>query len=102
MRDFNDPEYKKWRADVKRRDKYKCRKCGVRKKLQVHHIKSWSHYPQSRFLLQNGITLCRKCHGQMWGAEELYERQCHALLTPKSVLADILKAVRDMGKKDEI
>jgi 5-methylcytosine-specific restriction endonuclease McrA len=100
MRNFDDPQYEKWRADVRRRDGYKCKKCGSRKKLQVHHIKSWATTPQLRYSLLNGITLCKVCHGRMWGNEQAYERECNTLLASNGVLVSILKSLRDMEKDD--
>lgn len=55
-------EYKKWRLEVYKRDNYKCVKCGSKIKLNAHHIKSWKNYPSLRYELDNGITLCEKCH----------------------------------------
>lgn len=56
-------EYKKWRVAVFERDCYTCqvcRKVGVY--LTAHHIKCWAKYPQLRFIINNGITLCEACH----------------------------------------
>jgi hypothetical protein len=54
---------KKWREDVFERDNYTCQKCnnyGV--ELNSHHIKSWINYPELRYDINNGETLCIKCH----------------------------------------
>jgi len=61
-------EYKNWRKAVFQRDNYACQVChnrsekGKRVYLMAHHIKDWKHYPKLRFIVSNGITLCRKCH----------------------------------------
>lgn len=60
----NSKEHSDWSLAVLRRDKFRCRKCKkVGGKLIAHHIKSFADYPELRFKLSNGITLCRVCHG---------------------------------------
>ena len=62
-RDRSDPDYKKWRNKVFQRDNYTCQKCKVfGVKLNAHHIKEWAVYPELRFEIDNGITLCEDCH----------------------------------------
>ena len=55
-------EYIKWRNACGTRDRIKCRFCGIKKPLIVHHIKTFEKYPKLRFEVSNGITLCRGCH----------------------------------------
>lgn len=57
-------EYKNWRTDVYHRDNYTCQCCGVRGStdLNAHHIMNWKDYPDLRFDVDNGITLCKSCH----------------------------------------
>lgn len=55
-------EYKTWRVNVYKKDNYKCIKCGSKKKLNAHHKFSWHFYPEKRYDVNNGITLCEKCH----------------------------------------
>lgn len=59
-------EYKKWRNDVFKRDKYTCQKCGaIGVHLQAHHIKQWAYYPKERYKIENGVTLCKECHKKL-------------------------------------
>ena len=59
----NSGEYAIWRDEVFRRDAYVCQDCGIRGgRLEAHHIFRWSVYIDLRFVVGNGITLCRKCH----------------------------------------
>jgi len=56
-------EYKNWRTAVFTRDKYRCRNCGRGNiRIQAHHILGFEKYPQYRYKIDNGLTLCGKCH----------------------------------------
>lgn len=93
-RNYSDPLYKKWRQDVYRRDKYKCKLCGSKHKIQAHHIKLWAHYPELRFVLSNGITLCKKHHNEIKGREQQYECMFMELLNDN--FFKIKKQLRDL------
>lgn len=53
-----------WRRRVFARDGYICQRCGYDKGhiLRAHHIHPWSFFPKLRYKLDNGVTLCDKCH----------------------------------------
>lgn len=56
-------DYKEFRNKIFKRDNYTCKYCGKNGiYLQIHHIKSWSDYPELRFDENNIITLCLNCH----------------------------------------
>lgn len=56
-------EYREWRTAIFERDNWTCQDCGEKgKRLHVDHIKKWSEYPELRFELSNGRTLCESCH----------------------------------------
>jgi 5-methylcytosine-specific restriction endonuclease McrA len=62
-------EYKKWRTDVFKRDNYTCQNCYVRGgKLAAHHIQHWAKFPELRYVLSNGLTLCESCHKEVHSA----------------------------------
>ena len=63
-RNYADPVYRRWIAEVKKRDGHMCQmpRCGYKKRLQVHHIQKWSEQPHLRYEVSNGITLCPWCH----------------------------------------
>lgn len=56
-------DYRIWRIKVIRRDK-KCAVCGSVKNRQAHHKNHASYFPEDRFNINNGVTLCKKCHMQ--------------------------------------
>lgn len=57
-------QYQNWRQSVYKRDYYTCqicnKKCG--KDIVAHHLKSFCNFPEYRYDVSNGITLCRSCH----------------------------------------
>ena len=61
-------EYKLWRRAVFQRDNFMCVWCKARYKkgqpviIQADHIKPFALYPELRFAIDNGRTLCIECH----------------------------------------
>lgn len=63
-------EFANWRKAVFERDNYTCQICYVRGGvLHPDHIKQFAYYPELRFELSNGRTLCESCHRktETWG-----------------------------------
>ena len=57
--------YKKWRTEIFKRDGYICQHCGKRGGyLHADHINPFANYPELRFDINNGRTLCVTCHQQ--------------------------------------
>lgn len=52
----------KWSKAIKDKDNHTCVNCGSKSKLRSHHIESVKKRPDLALDLNNGITLCQKCH----------------------------------------
>ena len=65
-----DSAYINWMLEVKKRDGWKCRllNSDCKGRLESHHIFNWIDYPELRYILTNGITLCAFHHPR--GREE--------------------------------
>jgi len=63
-RSFNDPLQKQWSLSIKKRDNWKCRIAdkNCKGRLEAHHILDWKNYPELRYEINNGITLCHHHH----------------------------------------
>ena len=58
-------QYKKWTFNIYKRDNFICQICFIKcqsKNIVAHHLQSFSEFPELRFSVDNGITLCRSCH----------------------------------------
>lgn len=71
---YQSVEYREWRRQVFQRDNYRCTRCGANGYIEADHIKPFSLFPELRFVVGNGRTLCKPCHrktptygGRMYG-----------------------------------
>jgi 5-methylcytosine-specific restriction endonuclease McrA len=72
-------EYKLWRKAVFERDNYQCIWGGKEhgNKLHADHIKPFALYPELRFAIDNGRTLCWECHKttDTYGGKKYYNNK---------------------------
>ena len=82
-RSFHDSDYKQWRKEVLNRDGYKCKMSDVNCKgrLEVHHILVWKDYPELRYQVNNGITLCHAHHPKKRAEEKRLGSHFQKLIT---------------------
>jgi 5-methylcytosine-specific restriction endonuclease McrA len=65
-------EYVQWRKAIFTKDDYTCQGCSVRGGyLEADHIQPWALFPELRYNVDNGRTLCRPCHllTPTWGGK---------------------------------
>jgi hypothetical protein len=57
-------ECAEWRQQIFTRDNFKCKinNKDCKGRLEAHHILPWVNYPELRFDINNGITLCHAHH----------------------------------------
>lgn len=54
-------QHRDWAKAVVARDR-KCQVCGRSGELEAHHVWTQGAFHHLRYLLRNGMTLCRRCH----------------------------------------
>lgn len=69
MNDFRTvvPAYR-WAKTIKELDENKCAFCGSTVNLEAHHIRQKAENEGEATNLENGITLCHRCHYTAHGA----------------------------------
>ena len=57
-------EYNAWRNNIYTRDGFKCKMLNhdCSGKIEAHHILSFTKFPELRYQINNGITLCQAHH----------------------------------------
>lgn len=62
--------HRKWVNAVINRDEATCQNCGARGvELHAHHVKAYQDFPELRFDVSNGLTLCFECHWNLHAAQ---------------------------------
>jgi hypothetical protein len=83
----NDTAYKEWRRQVWLRDNFKCKidnpNCSGR--IEAHHILGWMEYPELRYQVNNGITLCHAHHPKRRAEEKRLVSEFQELVSVSKV-----------------
>lgn len=71
-KDRRSSVYVTWRAVVWKRDNWRCKIANkdCKGRLEAHHILSYTNYPELRYDINNGITLCHFHHPRKRAEEE--------------------------------
>lgn len=80
-----DYAYKDWMLVVKKRDNWKCKinNSACNGQLEAHHILNWIEYPELRYDINNGITLCHTHHPKGRVKEKLWSSYFMEIITSK-------------------
>lgn len=84
-RNYHDPEYKKWRQQIRKRDHFTCQwpGCSSKNKTHAHHIHKWADFPGLRYHPNNGILLCKIHHDLIKDNEENYANLFQTIILNK-------------------
>lgn len=95
---LKDPKYKTIgvtrKERIKKRDDFKCVKCGSEEKLEVDHIVPL--FKGGKNIDENLQTLCKKCH-QEKSVGEMRETGCHTLLN-----STLLNSTQPIGNVEKM
>lgn len=83
-----DVKYMYWMRTVKNRDGWKCKilNSDCKGRLEAHHILNWVDYPELRYELNNGITLCVAHHPRKRAEEKKLSPYFMELISSKGKL----------------
>lgn len=89
--DMTRRQYRDWRRAVFQRDKYTCQLCGDCRggNLRAHHIRMYSVFPELRYDVDNGITLCETCHKKVHSQLDIQSEPQDNLLEKLRRLAEM-------------
>lgn len=81
-----NPLYREWSVLVKTRDKWKCQMAdeNCSRNLEAHHILNWREYPDKRYEINNGITLCHVHHPRKRAEEKRLAPEFQKLVSVSS------------------
>ena len=86
---------REWKRLVFEKDAYKCQKCFLSDNLNAHHIMNWNDYPELRFEVNNGLTLCLKCHRTLHGKESGFKKDMRGPWLGKKMTLEQRKKLSD-------
>jgi ABC-type uncharacterized transport system ATPase subunit len=112
----DDYGYIQWSLEVKKRDYFACVICGRKGvALNSHHLNAWASFPEQRYSVDNGITLCTFHHedfhakfGKGKNTKEQfdeYKKICEALMTSinqEVAVSSTVRKISQLSEKDQV
>ena len=98
---------RQWRNRCLGRDNSTCQVCGTQTRPCVHHIAPSKLYPEFHLAVENGITVCPKCHfNEMHSDNGLallreFVEQCHGAKKRKPSLK-VRQPITGSGRPREV
>ena len=91
-------EGKDWKKSVFKRDGFLCQICldQTHDRLNAHHIYDFANYPELRYDIRNGITLCEQCHLNHYEGS-LHSTYGNANVTPEQLVEYANKRRAELG-----
>lgn len=74
-------DYLKWKRECLRRDSHSCRLCGSRDLLCTHHGVPVKERPDLALDVNNGITLCGKCHRKVHKESRVFKQKFEKIIS---------------------
>lgn len=97
VRERSSYQAKIWRKACIERDDHTCQKCGSKDRLHVHHILEYKDFPDQRWNINNGVTVCAFCH------EKIHKREFPDWLTGRKRKAETQVTTADrVTRKDSM
>lgn len=82
--------YIRWRNSIYKRDEYTCQSCLSKNiELNAHHILDFASFENERLNIDNGITMCEKCHSNCFEGS-LHSEYGTRNVTPKQLIEYII------------
>ena len=81
--------YRAWMFAVKIRDGFKCKISNIdcNGRIEAHHILGWRDYPELRYQVNNGITLCHAHHPRKRAEEKRLQAEFQTLVASVSTIS---------------